>query len=197
MLISSSSKRCTLPDKRGTKRPADALDHDTARKRLRQDSTNPRVETSRRDPIDFWAREGQWPREYFELDMEHILARKKSLGRKRSNSATSTTPSDQKPREEKSAPYRDSRYETLLETKGSFMVKSNLDVINTSKILCRTLLEQQQTAPENSLFRDDIFESTCEKIHNRNEARVIQDITRLIVPRQRALRRSALNTSTS
>jgi hypothetical protein len=120
--------------------------------------------------------------------MEHILARKRSLSpRKRSISATSTTPSDQKPREEKSALYRDPRYETLLGTKGSFMVKSNLDVTSTTKTLCRTLLEKQQTAPENSLFRDDIFESTCEKIHNRNEARVILDISRLIVPSAESL----------
>ena len=67
------------------------------------------------------------------------------------------------------------------------MVKSNLDVTSTSKALCRTLLEKEQTTPENSLFRDDIFESTCEKIHNHNEARVIQDITRLIVPSAESL----------
>lgn len=53
---------------------------------------------------------------------------------------------------------------TLLETKGSLMVKSQLDITSTSKTLCQALLEQQQQAvPENSLFRDDIFESTCEK----------------------------------
>ena len=32
--------------------------------------------------------------------------------------------------------------------------------------------------PKDSLFRDDLFEKTCRKI----EARVIQDIARLIVP---------------
>jgi hypothetical protein len=31
------------------------------------------------------------------------------------------TPSDQKPREEKTEPYQDPRYKTLLETKGSFI----------------------------------------------------------------------------
>jgi hypothetical protein len=36
--------------------------------------------------------------------------------------------------------------------------------------------------PQGSLFRDDLFEKTCEKIQNRNEARVVQDVTRLIVP---------------
>lgn len=122
--------------------------------------------------------------------MEHLLARKKSLpslSRKRSNSASSSTPSDQRPREEKSAPYRDPRYETLLGTKGSFMVKSSLDIISSSKALSKTLLEAQQAVPVDSLFRDDIFEAACQKIHNKNEARVIQDISRFIVPSAESL----------
>jgi len=62
------------------------------------------------------------------------------------------------------------------------MVKSSLDIASESKTLCKSLLEGAASTPDGSLFRDDIFESTCQKIHNRNEARVIQDITRLIVP---------------
>lgn len=100
----------------------------------------------------------------------------------RSGSATSITPSDQRPREEKGAPYKNPCYEIVLEAKGSFMTKSDLDITDASKIPCRTLLEAPQLTPEDSLFRDDIFEATCNKIHNRNEARVIRDITRLIVP---------------
>ncbi|KAI1801862.1 hypothetical protein F4811DRAFT_435948 [Daldinia bambusicola] len=138
------------------------------------------------DPIEFWRRKGHWPRQYFEPEMEQLLARKKSLsalgGRKRSSSASSITPSDQRPREEKSAQYRDQRYETLLATKGSFMVKSELDIASESLALCKNLLEREQTVPENSFFRDDIFNITCQKIQNRNEARVIQNISRLIVP---------------
>ncbi|KAI0407507.1 hypothetical protein F4802DRAFT_554132 [Xylaria palmicola] len=142
------------------------------------------------NPIDFWRKEGRWPSQLFEPGMERVLARKRSssvLGRKRSNSASSQTPSDQKPREEKSAQYRDQRYETLLATKSSFMVKSKLDVTSESKTLCKSLLERKQTFPENSLFRDDLFDATCQKIHNRNEARVIQDISRLIVPSAESL----------
>ncbi|KAI0204450.1 hypothetical protein F4808DRAFT_474971 [Astrocystis sublimbata] len=142
------------------------------------------------NPIDFWRKEGRWPRQLFEPGMERLLARKRSssvLGRKRSNSASSQTPSDQKPREEKSAQYRDQRYETLLTTKGSFMVKSKLDVTSGTKTLCKDLLESKQTFPESSLFRDDLFDSTCQKIQNRNEARVIQDISRLIVPSAESL----------
>ncbi|CAG9953278.1 unnamed protein product [Clonostachys rosea f. rosea IK726] len=177
---SSPAKNIPSPEllstsgKHTTKRRVDALDHniDSSSKRPRRSPT-PKAETTPdrpgiihgitheptepTNPIEFWARQGQWPQEYFELDMEQLLARKKSLsslGRKRSNSAASTaTPSDQKPREEKSAPYRDSRYETLLETKGSFMGKSSLDISSASKTLTRSLLEAPQPVPEDSLFR--------------------------------------------
>lgn len=121
--------------------------------------------------------------------MSHLLARKKStssLRRKRSGlsslKATSNTPSDQKPREEKSAPYQDPRYSILLETKGSYMDKSELDITDSSKRLCRTLLEKEQTVPKDSLFHDDTFDKACRKLQDKNEARVIQDISRLIVP---------------
>ncbi|KAF5617076.1 hypothetical protein F52700_12718 [Fusarium sp. NRRL 52700] len=97
-------------------------------------------------------------------------------------SASSETPNDQRLREEKCAPYRNPRYKTLLETKGSFMDKSELGTTDESKSLCRTLLEKEQQTPKDSLFRDDIFEVTCRKVEDRNEIRIIRDITPLIVP---------------
>ena len=121
--------------------------------------------------------------------MSHLLARKKSTGslrRKRSDSElanqSSNTPSDQRSRETKSAPYQDARYETLLTTKGSFMDNHDLGVVERSKELVRKLLKQEQQVPQESLFRDDIFEMTCRKIRNKNETRVIRDISLLIVP---------------
>lgn len=109
-----------------------------------------------------------------------------SISRKRSESGSvpvsDATPSDQRPREEKSAIYRDPRYEPLLAVKGSFMRKSEGGVVDTSKRLCRALLEVPQGVPHDTLFRDDVFERTCENISNRNEARVLRDITCLIVP---------------
>ncbi len=90
------------------------------------------------------------------------LAKKKSSSnlRKRSISATSATPSDQKPREEKSAPYRDQRYETLLEVNGSYMTKAPLGVARASQTVCRSLLETTPPVPSDTLFRDDVFETT-------------------------------------
>ncbi len=90
------------------------------------------------------------------------------------------TPSDQK-REEKNALYRDPCYKALLVSKNSFIDKSELGIINESKTLCQTLLEIVQAEPQDSLFRSDIFESTYRKVEDRNKARVIRDITPLIV----------------
>ncbi len=56
------------------------------------------------------------------------------------------------------------------------------DIPKNVKVLYQTLLEMEQTVPQDSLFRDDLFKKTCRKIQDRNEAMIIQDITRLIVP---------------
>ncbi|KAK0256993.1 hypothetical protein LTS00_018251, partial [Friedmanniomyces endolithicus] len=121
--------------------------------------------------------------------MSHLLARKKSsssLRRKQSEAgsvtSSDTTPSDQQPREVKSAPYKDQRYETLLETPGSFMGKHEVGVGDVSKSFNRRLLDMEQTLPNNSLFRDDLFDRACQNLQNKNEAKIVQDISRCIVP---------------
>ncbi|KAH6628840.1 hypothetical protein F5144DRAFT_594758 [Chaetomium tenue] len=151
------------------------------------------------DPVAFWAKQGRWPEELYwpeetsEVDftLDHrLLAQTKSssnLSRKRSSSGTSITPSDQRPREEKSVPYRDPRYQLLLETKGSYMHVSELGLTETSQRLIRDLLSGKQPVPKQTLFDDDIFVDTCYNIQNKNEARVIQDIARLIVPSAESL----------
>lgn len=45
-----------------------------------------------------------------------------------------------------------------------------------------SLLYSEQTVPQDSLFHDDLFEKSCDKIRNRNELIVIQDIGSLVVP---------------
>ncbi|KAK3503320.1 hypothetical protein B0T13DRAFT_493149 [Neurospora crassa] len=116
-----------------------------------------------------------------------------SLSRKRSgsNSSTSTSmpppsttmaSSDWRLREEKSAPYRSVQYESALEANSSYMKTSPLGITDESKNLCRTLLNTEQLAPQNTLFDDDVSENTCESLANKNEATVFLDILRLIVP---------------
>jgi hypothetical protein len=120
--------------------------------------------------------------------MHRLLAKKRSttsLRRKRSEASlvTSTTPSDQKPREEKSAPYKNPSYGTLLEEEGgSYMNEHELGITDASESLCQTLLGKGPITPDDTIFRDDIFNKTCRKLQGKNEARIIQNISRLLVP---------------
>jgi len=110
-----------------------------------------------------------------------------SLRRKQSDSSL-TGSSDQKRRDSKSAQYRDTRYATLLAAKGSYMREfDDDDIPKNIKKICQTLLETGQRVPQDSLFRDDLFRRTCREIEDRNEAMVIQDVTRLIVPSAKIL----------
>ena len=58
---------------------------------------------------------------------------------------------------------------------GIYMGKAELPTTSTCKAICHTMLDTEQSIPKDSIFRDDLFETTCENIRNRNEARVIQD----------------------
>lgn len=124
----------------------------------------PISDTDTDDPIEFWRRKGRWPSRLFEPGLERVLARKRSSstlsGRKRANSSSST-PSDQKPREEKDAQYRDPRYKTLLATKGSFMNEFDKGIARESKTAYMTLLTAEQTLPTESLFQDELFHPVC------------------------------------
>lgn len=62
------------------------------------------------------------------------------------------------------------------------MDESDLGITDKNKVNCQTLLSAKQQVPNDSLFRDDRFKSTCQNIEDRNETRVIRDISLLIVP---------------
>ena len=67
--------------------------------------------------------------------MSHLFEKQKSLPSLRSKTSgdSITTPSDQQSREAKSAKYWTTRYEAVLETKGSFMSESKLGITDVSK----------------------------------------------------------------
>lgn len=204
-----------LPAKPLQKRPRTSLASPAVDDTIGQETASS-VADNKVNLVDYWRKEGHWPKEYFEQDSQtqidleqnsgaaeserddafheqfkrmnmpghYLLARKKSSAslRRQNPESNPTTPNNQQPREIKSAPYANPSYATILATKGSFMEKSDLGITDASKGFCRTLLEEEQTVPQNSLFRDDLFDKACRKIQDNNEARVVQDITRLIVP---------------
>ena len=122
--------------------------------------------------------------------LHHLFARKRSSSplRRKNSESNLQIPSDQLPREVKSAQYRNPDYAIALETKGSYMREFDDDNIPKNvKDLCQALLETEQTVPQDSLFRDDLFKKTCRDIQDRNEAMVIRDIGLLIVPSAQTL----------
>lgn len=148
--------------------------------------------------VDFWRKNGIWPTAEEEETMDRFrdlvqpaLARKRSLAslrRKRSDASINAetvptrTPSDQLPREQKSAPYRHPRYEIQLRERGSFTWRCKGGIGAESKELLQKLLKSPQSPPKDTLFDDDLFEDTLNSIKGRNETRVIRDIAQLIVP---------------
>jgi hypothetical protein len=149
--------------------------------------------------VDHWNRHGTWPTEEVEgraMDrfreiFREALPRKRSsssLRRKRSDASINTattstrTPSDQQPREQKSAPYKHPRYEGQLKERGSFMHEYSYGIVAKSRELCQKLLRSPQSLPKETLFEDGLFKKTLMSVKSRNEPRVVRDIAPLIVP---------------
>lgn len=65
---------------------------------------------------------------------------------------------------------------------GSYMGKYKPGVTEASERLCQTLLDSKQIIPKDTIFHDDVFEDTCERLRGKNGARIFKDCTPLIVP---------------
>lgn len=137
------------------------------------------------NPIDFWRREGRWPNQLFTPGEEQSITLNQPLhhvsGRRQSTSLAKMS-LDKRWRKEKNSPYRDPRYEFIMRGKGTYMHTSPLGVSDESLQTCRDLLSGAQPCPEGTIFDDAVFETACGNLQGRNELRVIQDLTRLIVP---------------
>ncbi|KAF4534215.1 uncharacterized protein LTHEOB_12971 [Lasiodiplodia theobromae] len=135
------------------------------------------------NPIDYWRKHDyRWPKEPFDPDasMNTMLARKKSSSsslRRRARGADSVTDTASD-----SVPYQNPLYTQHLAQFGVFMEEDEAGVAKTSKETYMLLLTAEQTVPQQSLFCDHLFKSTCRNIETKNEARVIRDIGLLIVP---------------
>jgi hypothetical protein len=90
-----------------------------------------------------------------------------------------TGSSAQERRESKSGPYRGTRYATLLAAKGQLYEKVRFGHYRHKQNLVQGTNELGAGSPEVSLLQDD---KTCRRIEDRNEARIAQDNTPLIVP---------------
>ncbi|KAF2786231.1 hypothetical protein K505DRAFT_399602 [Melanomma pulvis-pyrius CBS 109.77] len=62
------------------------------------------------------------------------------------------------------------------------MDKYKPGVTEASERICQTLLDSKQIVPKDTIFGDDIFDETSERLRAKNKARIFKDCTPLIVP---------------
>jgi hypothetical protein len=72
-------------------------------------------------------------------------------------------------------------YEKILQVAGIY-ISGGLGITDTSRALCKSLFKAEQPLPLDSLFRDDRFESTYKRLRNENKAKVVRDISPLLIP---------------
>jgi hypothetical protein len=137
------------------------------------------IENSHVDPINYWIKGKHWPKEYFEQEstMNPLLKRKISSSSLSKKSETS----DGSAREGKNPAAKSRLYEKTLAAANIYM-GGGPGITDACRALCKSLLETEQPLPLDSLFRDDRFEKTCERLRNENEAKVVRDISPLLVP---------------
>lgn len=134
------------------------------------------IKEENRNPIKYWAENGSWPKQHFEMDpnVSELTPKKRS----RSTSYSQSVKEGNKPR-----PYTP-KYEEVLANAGIFMdaFQGQTNISNDCQELCNILLSRKYDPPIDSLFKDDRFWVALQRVRNRNESRVFRDITPFIVP---------------
>ena len=110
------------------------------------------------------------------------LARKKSSASLRQGASEENTDALTENTGDKSLPYRSPAYAAELADQGSYLREAPEGITDNSKELCQKLLTTKQAVPLDSDFHDDRFKEVCDMVRDRNEARVVEDISPLIAP---------------
>ena len=154
--------------------------------------------------FETWLQGGSYPAEYFDagsqtwedikadtsarrldaIEMPQVfIGKKKSLADLRREALKANIVAPTETIDDKSVVYRSPDYAQDLELKGeSYLFESPEGITEDDELLCQRLLTTEQTVPQDTLFRDDLFNVTCRKIQGRNEARVVEDVSPLIAP---------------
>lgn len=168
----------------GQKRAIEDVLDDAPNKPQKRPRTSPAHPTDATDPVAYWAENGTWPNPslttYLAMQPQaYLLARLRTastISHKRSGSGVSASPSDLR------LPEADAGYELLLQTMGTHMEDSEQGITDTSGRLVERLLSSEQHVPRDTIFNDSIYKRTIRNLRGKNKARVVQDISRLIVP---------------
>lgn len=129
-------------------------------------------------PIEYWRKTGNWPKNFFESDPNMS----QRLTKKRSSSSMSYS---QGVKEGHYPPAHTPTYEKqVLEPAGIFMdyQLGEAAISDGCKQLCTTLANATYEPPKGSLFEGDLFWKVLNAVRSRNEARVVRDISPLLIP---------------
>ncbi|CAH0046374.1 unnamed protein product [Clonostachys solani] len=140
----------------------------------------------RYNPVEFWTKEGNWPpTHYSEPNFERIFARRNprpSFVRNIFDSSSSAMSSDVELPGDNTRPYRDPLYDMQLSAEDTAMEVPESGITDESESQVRDLLTHEQVFPTGTIFDDGVFAAACRGLQDKSQARIVQDISRLIVP---------------
>lgn len=131
------------------------------------------------EPVHHWARTQQWPENFATMTQER--SRERSSSPKKRLASSSYT---QRVKEGEVPPAYSAAYETHLANHGLYMGedRGRAKVRDGSKALCRSLLAKIYPDPTHTPYPLSKFLSVWQRVQNRNEPRVVRDLTSLLVP---------------
>jgi hypothetical protein len=94
----------------------------------------------------------------------NLLLKRKTL--------SSSLTSDRSVRKGKNPAAKSRLYKKTLAA-ASIYIGGGPGITDASQALCKSLLKTEQPLPPDSLFRDNRFKDTCERLRNENEAKVV------------------------
>lgn len=143
---------------------------------LEQDSTRHKDGAEEQDPVQYWARTGEWPDDFGQMSDP-----KSDGSNKRSRSSTSYS---SRARDGSAPPAHTTAYEEELRRYGIIPDdKTNKDLVTPeSKAMCQTLLSVDELAPAYNFCSEETFLGLFERASKCNEERVRRDLTPHIVP---------------
>ncbi|KXL45095.1 hypothetical protein M433DRAFT_134797 [Acidomyces richmondensis BFW] len=150
-------KRVALNDRESPARTVEALTQD-----------------GKHDPIAYWATHKSWPPNFVDQDpkMSGPLAKK----RLRSTSYTQSVKDGENP------PAHSRRHEERMEEAGLVMADNPAGINEACRTLCEDLLRSEPSIIQSTFPEKERFAKVLDRVRYRNEARIVRDVTPVLVP---------------
>ena len=136
------------------------------------------IDSDKELPIEHWRKTGSWPRKLFQPNpnMSQLLNKKRSSS---TMSYTKGVKQGQFP------PSHTPAYESQILRPAGIILDQQLgeeSISDDCRELCNVLVSARYEPPEHSLFEEDLFLKVLNGLRNKNEARVVRDISPWLIP---------------